>query len=175
MKSQDKLVVQALREEDLTSIIETFNFPWTSLQATREKWECYYEENKANIRTVCIAKVKEKFIGYGSLLRVSEYPNFKDFNIPEINDLWISAEYRGNGFGKKLIQYLETLALQENYKQIGLGVGLYQDYGAAQKLYVQLGYIPDGSGVTYKCQPVIPGDSYPIDDDLVIWLQKKLF
>ena len=44
----------------------------------------------------------------------------------------------------------------------------------AQKLYIKMGYVPDGNGVTYKYQPVIPGDLYPVDDDLVIWLKKDL-
>ena len=41
-------------------------------------------------------------------------------------------------------------------------------------LYVHLEYVPDGHGITYKYQPVVPGDSYPVDDDLVIWLKKDL-
>jgi len=55
-----------------------------------------------------------------------------------------------------------------------IGVGLYQDYGRAQKLYVHLGYVPNGLGITYKYNSVVPGDSYPVDDDLVIWLKKDL-
>ena len=84
--SQDKLILQILREEDLPELIKTFNFPWTSLEATKEKWERYYAEQKAKGRTVCIAKVQDKFVGYGSLLKVSEYPGFKSSRIPEIND-----------------------------------------------------------------------------------------
>ena len=66
------------------------------------------------------------------------------------------------------------MAQQENHKQIGIGVGLYKDYGRAQNLYVHLGYVPDGQGVTYKYLPIVPGESYPIDDDLIIWLKKDL-
>lgn len=174
MSDRDKLILQILREEDLSGIINTFNFPWTSLQATKEKWEHYYAEQQRNIRMVCIAKIQDECVGYGSLLWISEYLNFKDSNIPEINDVWISDEHRGNGFGTRLIQHLEGIVGQRNQKQIGIGVGLYKDYGRAQKLYVQLGYVPDGLGVTYKYQPVVPGDSYPADDDLVIWLKKDL-
>lgn len=173
MKKND-LSLQILREGDIPLLVKTFNFPWTSLEATQEKWKKYYAEQKANIRTVCIAKVQDEFVGYGSLLNVSEYPNFKNDGVPEIHDVWVSEAYRGNGIGKRLVQYLEKLAQQENHKQIGIGVGLYQDYGRAQKLYVHLGYVPDGLGVTYKYQPVVPGDPYPADDDLVIWLKKDL-
>lgn len=174
MSEKNELSLEILREQDIPALIETFNFPWTSREATQEKWEKYYAEQKANIRTVCIAKVQDEFVGYGSLLNISEYPNFKNDSIPEIHDVWVSEGHRGSGFSKRLVQYLEKMAHQENHKQIGIGVGLYQDYGRAQKLYVHLGYVPDGLGVTYKYNSVVPGGSYPVDDDLVIWLKKDL-
>lgn len=174
MNNQNKLILQTLLEEDVPRVVNTFNFPWTTLQATKDKWNHYYSEQQRNVRMVCIAKIQDKYVGYGSLLWVSEYPEFKNTNIPEIKDVWVSAKHRGNGFGKKLICYLEEIARQKNHKQIGIGVGLYKDYGSAQKLYIQLGYNLDGMGITYKCQPVVPGDSYPVDDDLVIWLKKDL-
>jgi ribosomal protein S18 acetylase RimI-like enzyme len=174
MKALDKLTLRTLQKEDLTGIVRTFTFPWSSVQATEEKWRRYYAEQQSNKRTVCLAKFGDEFVGYGSLLRHSEYLGFKKMGIPEIHDVWISEEYRGKGFGKKLVQQLEAMALKENHKQVGIGVGLYKDYGSAQKLYIQLGYIPDGNGVTYKYQPVIPGNSYPVDDDLILWFKKDL-
>lgn len=60
------------------------------------------------------------------------------------------------------------------YKKIGLAVGLYADYGPAQKLYFKLGYIPDGFGITYEYAQVIPGQSYCVDDSLLLWLTKSL-
>lgn len=174
MVKENKLILVILQKKDLPGIIKTFTFPWSSPQATVEKWGNYYKEQQTNIRTVCIAKIGDEFIGYGSLLSSTEYPEFKTLKIPEIHDVWISAEHRGNGFGKKLVQQLETFALKGNHKQVGIGVGLYKDYGFAQKLYVRMGYIPDGNGVTYKYKPVNPGDSYPLDDDLIIWFKKDL-
>lgn len=171
---KNELSLQILLEGDIPVLVKTFNFPWTSFEATQEKWKKYYAEQKANVRAVCIAKVQDECVGYGSLLNVSEYPNFKKDGIPEIHDVWVSEEHRGNGIGKKLVQYLEKIAQQENHKQIGIGVGLYKDYGRAQKLYVHLGYVPDGLGVTYKYNSVVPGDSYPVDDVLVIWFKKDL-
>ncbi len=174
MDDHSKLILQTLREGDLAGIIKTFTFPWSSLRATQEKWERYYAQKQTNIRTVCIAKIGDEFVGYGSLLNDTDYPDFKNLGIPEINDVWISEEYRGNGFGKKLVQHLETVALKQGHKQVGIGVGLYKDYGFAQKLYVRMGFIPDGNGATYKYQRVTPGESYPLDDDLVICLKKDL-
>ena len=166
--------MQVMRHEDMKELIKSFCFPWGSVEATSLKWLQYYQEQKEQIRTVYLIKRQGHILGYASLLRQSGYPHFKDKGIPEINDVWISEELRGNGLGKSLVLHLEKMAKKENYRQIGLGVGLYKDYGRAQKLYIHLGYAPDGMGVTYKNQPVTPGNSYPVDDDLIMWLKKDL-
>lgn len=171
---EQDVTIREMQKKDIHCLIETFCFPWSSVVTTTIKWEQYYKEQQEQIRTVFLIEKQAQIIGYASLLRSSSYSNFKDNSIPEINDVWVSAEYRGKGFGKKLVMYLEKMAHQENHKQIGIGVGLYRDYGRAQKLYAQLGFVPDGQGVTYKYQPIVPGESYPIDDDLVMWLKKDL-
>lgn len=76
---------------------------------------------------------------------------------------------RGEGIGAMLLNALEAEAIRAGKAIVGLGVGLYADYGAAQKLYVSRGYAPDGHGVTHDCQAVVPGASVPLDDDLVLW------
>lgn len=81
------------------------------------------------------------------------------------------------GIGSLLLDTAEKAAATKS-EVVGIGVGLYAGadggYGAAQRLYVKRGYIPDGKGVTYNYQPAIPGNSYPLDDDLVLWFTKKL-
>lgn len=170
----ENLKIEILQSKDLHEIVERFSFPWTSSEATKAKWETYFSEQTADDRIACLARLEGRLIGYGSLLKDSKYPSFKSSGIPEIHDVWISEEYRGHGFGKQLICHLESLAQKENYLTVGLGVGLYKDYGRAQRLYIQLGYVPDGEGATYQYQETIPGNSYPLDDDFVIWLKKKL-
>lgn len=101
-------------------------------------------------------------------------PFFAQKSIPEINAIWIDADHRKKGLGTALIKWLEKLASQEGYQRIGIGVGLYKDYGPAQKLYFELGYSPEGNGITYKGESTIPGQSYPLDDDLILWLAKEL-
>lgn len=60
------------------------------------------------------------------------------------------------------------------HAQIGLGVGLYADYGAAQRLYVRRGYMPDGAGLTWNNEPAEAGAMVRVDDDLLLWLHKPL-
>lgn len=168
------LNIEALRDEDLNDLVKAFCFPWQTLEATSLKWNTYLCEQKMGDRAVCVAKWQDQLVGYGSLVKHSNYPPFRSCKIPEIHDVWISEEYRGRGFGKQLICHLEYLAQKEGYPSVGIGVGLYKDYGRAQKLYIQLGYVPDGEGVSYQYKKTTPGNSYPLDDDFVIWLKKKL-
>ena len=81
-----------------------------------------------------LRKFKANVLAMAAYCGISEYPGFKNSNIPEINDVWISAEHRGNGFGKRLIQHLEGISRQKNHKQIGIGVGLYKDYGSCSEI-----------------------------------------
>lgn len=168
------IVIRNLQEEDIEKLAHTFAAPWSSFEATLKLWQQYLKEQEEGIRTACVLERQHEFLGYGSLLRFSEYPCFRDNQIPEINAIWIHEHTRRQGLGRKLIEHLENMARQEGYQTIGIGVGLYQDYGPAQKLYVKLGYLPDGNGITYKCASVIAGEKYPVDDDLILWLSKPL-
>ncbi len=68
---------------------------------------------------------------------------------------------------------MEDIALGYTF-EIGIGVGLYKDYGSAQRLYCKKGYIPDGHGVQYQYQPVAPGSMIRADDDLLLFFTKNL-
>ena len=61
-----------------------------------------------------------------------------------------------------------------NIIYIGLGVGLYKDYGSAQRLYTKNGYIFDGNGLMYNNIEVIPGKDVFVDDELLLYLYKKI-
>lgn len=167
-------VIRSLEPADVADIVERYSFPWSTKEKTQELWDAYYHEQQAGIRTVAVIVSNVATLGYGSLLRQSECPRFAAENIPEINAIWIDEPVRNQGLATSLIRYLENLAVREGYSRIGLGVGLYKDYGAAQRLYCKLGYYPDGHGITYKGQPTVPGQTYPLDDDLLLWLVKKI-
>lgn len=173
-ESTVKNLIRPMNACDIAKIVSRYSFPWSTPEKTKTLWETYYREQQDNIRTVAVIEKDNEILGYGSLLRQSECSFFMSKNIPEINAIWIDENHRRQGLGKALIKWIEDLASQEGYGQIGIGVGLYQDYGPAQRLYFQLGYVPDGNGITYKGQPTIPGQTYPLDDDLIFWLMKAL-
>lgn len=55
------------------------------------------------------------------------------------------------------------------------GVGLHSGYGAAQRMYVLRGYVPDGSGVWYEGRVWDQYAPCVNDDELNLFLSKKLF
>lgn len=173
MKNQ--IQIRPLIREDILAISEAFNaIGWNKPPSL---FKGYLKGQESSERLVWVACVRDHFTGYVTLKWQSEYPSFKQKNIPEIMDLNVLPHYRKMGIGSLLLDIVEKEAVTKS-DVVGLGVGLYagedDGYGAAQRLYIKRGYIPDGKGVTYNYNPTIPGSSYPLDDDLVLWLTKRL-
>lgn len=173
MKNQ--IQVRPLLNQDIGAIVSSFNqIGWNKPASLFER---YLEEAELCERLIWVAHVHDQFAGYITLKWQSQYPSFKEQNIPEIVDLNVLPRFRKCGVGSMLLDIAEKEAATKR-DDVGLGVGLYGGpdggYGAAQRLYVKRGYIPDGKGVTYNYQPTIPGNSYPLDDDLVLWFLRKL-
>lgn len=113
-------------------------------------------------------------MGYVTVVWNSPYLGFHSRKIPEISDLNVLPNFRRKGIGTRLVHQCEKLAEGKGFKEIGLGVGLISDYGSAQRLYLRLGYMPDGQGAHYKNKVVKYNQDVRADDDLVIFLSKKI-
>ena len=158
--------------ENIPVIVDAFAISnWTEKPASI--FEKYLEEQDKGERIVWLAFYGNKFAGYVTLKWQSLYKPFFQESVPEIVDLNVLPEFRNQGIAASLLDKSEAMAATKS-DMVGIGVGLYPDYGAAQRLYVKRGYIPDGKGATYNYDPVIPGDKYALDDDLIIWFAKKL-
>ena len=112
--------------------------------------------------------------GYCFLNFTPKYALFKKLGIAEVQDLNVEQYYRRQGVGKRLIRHCEEQVRDKGFAQIGIGVGLDGSFGAAQRLYVRMGYVPDGYGVTYDREFVACGDIFPIDDRLSLMMVKEL-
>ncbi len=133
------------------------------------------EEQAAGRRLVFVAGQGDSApVGYGMLNFHAQYALYKRLGIPEIQDLNVMPDARKQGLATAIIDRCETIARERGCEHIGISVGLYADYGPAQRLYVRLGYVPDGYGVTYDRQTVRPGEMRPVDDDLCLMMVKKL-
>jgi GNAT superfamily N-acetyltransferase len=161
--------------DDIPTIVSAFSqIGWNKSASVFEE---YLKEAEAAERLAWVAFVHDQFAGYVTLKWQSQYEPFASDHIPEVMDLNVLPFFRKAGVGSMLLDIAEKEAATKS-DVVGIGVGLYAGsdggYGSAQRLYVKRGYVPDGRGVTYNYQPTTPGSSYPLDDDLVLWLMKKL-
>jgi len=131
----------------------------------------YLAEQEQGRLLAFLAEWRGEFAGYVTLVWVSDYRPFAERRIPEISDLNVLPAYRRQGIGNALLDRAESAASARS-KVVGLGVGLYSDYGAAQRIYVRRGYLPDGRGIMYRNQPVAPGATIRIDDEAALMLTR---
>ena len=112
--------------------------------------------------------------GYVHYNRFPKYVPFQRFGLPEIQDLFVCPDHRRKGIGTALVTRCEDQAASDGHKEIGIGVGIIAEFGNAQRIYAEHGYIPDGSGVVFEREPVKTGEIRPLDDRLCMMLVKQL-
>ena len=132
------------------------------------------EQQEVGRRAVFIAEYEGRMCGYCMLAWEPKYAFFRKLGIPEIQDLNVLPEFRRQGIGGCMIDHCENLAREKGCEYIGIGVGMDASYGAAQRLYVVRGYVPDGNGLTYDRKAIPKGEFRPIDDDISLMMIKDL-
>ncbi|MVO98302.1 GNAT family N-acetyltransferase [Paenibacillus lutrae] len=160
-----------MKESDPERISEAFReqgWDKSSDQYTR-----YLEEQINGKQVTLIAEVEGDFAGYANIVWQSDYPYFKKHHIPEIQDFNVLIKYRRRGIGTMLMNTCEEM-IRERFDAAGLGVGLFRDYGEAQILYANRGYIPDGKGIYKNGEYLSYGQKVTVDDDLNLFFVKKL-
>lgn len=169
----DNITVKQLSTVDEAALLDherDLSFPWYT---SGDYFLQCLDENRQGKRITLMAYIDSHLAGYCHLLHHSSYPYFSENQIPEINDLNVFPRFRRRKVASALFDELEAIAAK-TYRTIGLGVGLYRDYGPAQIMYATRGYVMDGNGITYKNVPVVPGQSAVVDDELLLYLIKDL-
>ncbi|SEO95453.1 Ribosomal protein S18 acetylase RimI [Paenibacillus sp. OV219] len=131
-----------------------------------------WDENESGARITLLAFYKDQLAGSLHLLSTSFYPPFAQQGIPEVNDFNVFDPFKRLGIGNRLMDAIETIAI-EKYGKVGIGVGMHIYYGPAQRLYAKRGYLPDGRGVTYHNEVVMPFTNVCADNDLVLYMTKE--
>ena len=141
--------------------------------ASVAKYEMRLRDQAAGRAVALVAEVEGQPVGYINVSPDAQTGAFGGRGLPEIVDFGVLERYRRRGIGGRLMDVAERIA-GEYADTVYLGVGLHSGYGSAQRMYVKRGYIPDGTGVWYQdriCDPYAPCVN---DDDLVLYLSKKL-
>lgn len=170
--SDQEITIRSLQPEDADTIAaEEVAQGW--INASPQK---YYQrlQDQENGKAISLAAdYRGQVAGYINVYFRPEKGAFANQGIPEIVDFGVLEKYRCRGIGSKLMDVAEQIA-GEYSDMVYLGVGLHSGYGSAQRLYIKRGYLPDGSGVWYKDVVCEPYSSCCNDDDLILYLSKKL-
>jgi len=120
-----------------------------------------------------VASADDAYVGHVKLVwPVDPSETSSPVSGPEIQDLAVIPSRRRRGVAALLLDAAETAGFERS-SIVRIGVGLHPGYGAAQRLYVRRGYMPDGRGVTYEERVVGEGETVRLDDDLVLHLFKR--
>ncbi|HEY3954104.1 MAG TPA: GNAT family N-acetyltransferase [Streptosporangiaceae bacterium] len=113
-------------------------------------------------------------VGIVSLLWVSNYAGFAGRGIPLVHQVAVAGPARRAGIGARLLAAAEDLARGHGATELGITVGLFDEYGPAQRLYARRGYLPDGRGACLGPRPLRRGEDVSMDHGVILWLTKDL-
>jgi predicted N-acetyltransferase YhbS len=164
--------IRSMKKSDIEIISQIFqNQGWGSRTETLTK---YFSEQKTGERDVFIAEYEGEIAAYVTVQWNGDYKPFIEKNIPEIKDLNTFIKFRNKGIATRLMDKAEARIKEKGYKTIGIGVGLYSDYGTAQRMYVKRGYNFDGNGINYHGKIIKPGNTVRVDDSLCLCMTKEI-
>jgi len=138
-----------------------------------EKYKQRLQDVAAGKCVALVAEYKGNIAGYFNVYFNTMCSLFGGQGYPELIDLGVLKKYRNHGIGNILMQVAENIS--RKYGDIVvIGVGLHRDYGAAQRMYVKRGFIPDGSGIWWRGKPLEPYADMKNDDEVTLYMTKKL-
>ena len=132
----------------------------------------YFKQQESGEREVLVAEVEGAVAGYITILPNAKQGPFAGMG-PELSDFNVFEPFQNQGIGNLLMEEAENRVKLFSDK-VTLGVGLHSGYGPAQRLYIKRGYIPDGSGVWYRNQPLEMNAACEDIGELVLYLSKDL-
>ena len=170
-RTDHDILIRDLSPDDVQPIVDgEIEQGW---QSTAEKYEMRLRDQAAGKSINLVAEYHGCVAGYINVYPDSKWGAFGGTGLPEIVDFGVLEKYRRHGIGSKLMDVAEEISAKYA-DTVYLGVGLHSGYGSAQRMYIKRGYIPDGSGVWYKDAVCRQYANCKNDDDLVLYLSKKL-
>lgn len=172
MSQNMNINIRTLQKQHIPQMTAAFKDSEWKRKIEPSFFESFLAEHDAGKRVVLLAFFNNNFAGYVTIKWRSDYPPFANRNIPEISDLRVIGEFRRRGVATVLLDEAERRVFERS-SVVGIGVGMYADYGPAQRMYVLRGYVPDGMGLYHDNTPVVPGQDVRVDDELVLFFTKE--
>jgi GNAT superfamily N-acetyltransferase len=165
------LAVQPAGEGNSTSAVQ-FLIEWVSDGETDAR-RCLADHAEPDGSSL-IATRGLDVIGYVAIVRESNCARFRSRGIRLVHQLAVAGPFGQQGAATLLMDAAEQLARDRGIVTLGITVGLFDEYGPAQRLCGRRGYIPDGRGACQGQEPLRKGMQAILDDDLIIWLTKDV-
>jgi GNAT superfamily N-acetyltransferase len=121
-----------------------------------------------------VATQGPEVLGYVAIAWESSYEGFRRRGIPLLHQISVAEPFRRQGIATALMDAAEQLARGRGAARLGITVGLFGEYGPAQRMYAQRGYVPDGRGACRGHPPLQEGEQVTVGHDLILWLTKDL-
>lgn len=110
-----------------------------NMQRQSELADKFYNELLSGNRTTYIYTIDNEFVGEISFVKEM---NDSDYTIPNqriyVSRLIVKHEYRRQGIGRKLVDFITEKAKSQSYTEMSIGVDL--DNYPALKLYMEAGF-----------------------------------
>ena len=143
--------ISPLREEHLDQIMiveeNAFSTPWSK--------DAFRGELTNELAHYWVAEIEAKVVGYFGIWYI--------FNEGHITNVAVHSDYRGEGIGKKLLEYGLSQALENGIDAVTLEVR--PSNRVAIELYTNFGFEAVGKRKDYYTKPV--------EDGFVFWLELR--
>lgn len=147
-KLEDKQAWILLNREFMAYEIKDAEF-WNNTDSNSdERFSLTFDEALKNTDLIILfmIKKKEKIIGFANLMIIfSVWSHGKSLIL---DDLYIKEEFRGNGIGRSIMQYIEQYAKEHGFKRLQF----QSEYTntEAHKFYCKLGYTSESMNFYVK-------------------------
>lgn len=167
----NSIIIRSMEESDILYFTNAFiQLGWSDRS---QRLRQYFNQQNDLERIVLVAQNSQNPVAYLTIVPNAKIGPFANKQLPEIKDFNVLPKFRRQGIGNRLMECAENIA-KENNKYITLAIGMYRDYGSAQRMYVKRGYIPDGSGLWHGEKNLDPYEKCCNDDDLNLYFIKQL-
>jgi|GEM_PF-3599282 GNAT superfamily N-acetyltransferase len=171
MPGGDLIITDFRKDPDPEAVLD-FLIDWVT--GDRAGAEQHVADHAAGGGTTLTARMDDRIAGLITVRWTSNNSALADHGIPLIHQLIVVPGLRRQGIGNRLLDAAELLAARRGRRAVGITVGLFDEYGPAQRLYVSRGYLPDGNGACQGRVPLREGQSVIVDHSLIIWLIKDI-
>ena len=167
----DNIQIELIQPEQVDEVIELFTH--YIYEGNRDQAVMHLAGHREGEADTFVAYAGRILAGFLTIRWHSNYPGFRDLNIPFIHQLEVFPPFQRRGIASQLMDRAERL-IATRARQVGICVGLFDAYGPAQRLYAKRGYVPDGRGACQAQRPLKYGETITIGHDLLIWMTKEL-